>query len=238
MSSIAAQPSSQPTSPIRKVLSGLTKTAVGIAILGALMFVSAGTLDWPMAWVYLAFVLVDGLVISLALDPDLMRERSRITADIKQWDKLLATLIIRVNPLIAYVLPGLDRRWHWSPGLPMWLEIAGAVLMAISMAGMTWAMLANRFFTAYVRIQQDRGQMVITTGPYRWVRHPGYTSGILMYLATPFMLGSLWMLIPEVLTILVIIIRTRLEDRTLHAELPGYQDYAARTRYRLLPGVW
>ena len=99
-------------------------------------------------------------------------------------------------------------------------------------------MVANAFFVATVRIQTDRNQMVISSGPYRYVRHPGYAGTILLHLAMPFMLNSLWALIPAGLIVLVLIVRTALEDKTLHDELLGYKEYAARVRYRLLPGVW
>lgn len=226
---------------LSKVMVGVQKTLIGMVIIGGFMLLSAGPRGftrWPMAWIYLLFVLINGLVISLALDPDLMKERSRIVPEIKSWDKPLVALIVRANPLITYLLPGLDRRFGWSPVLPLWLEIIGAIVLAIGMALTTWAMLENRFFTLYVRIQRERGQTVITTGPYRLVRHPGYLVGILMYLGTPFMLGSLWTLIPEALTILVLVYRTAREDAALQEELEGYREFTQQTPYRLLPGVW
>jgi protein-S-isoprenylcysteine O-methyltransferase Ste14 len=226
---------------LSKFLAGMLKTLIGMVIVGVLMLLSAGPrafARWPMAWVYLIYIFVYGLAISLAIDPGLMKERSRIVPEIKSWDKPLVAVIVRANPLATYLLPGLDRRFGWSPVLPLWLEVAGAAALALGMGLTTWAMLENRFFTQYVRIQKERGQTVITTGPYRLVRHPGYLAGILMFLGTPFMLGSLWTLIPEVLTILVLLYRTAREDATLKEELAGYQEYAQQTRYRLLPGVW
>jgi len=116
--------------------------------------------------------------------------------------------------------------------------VIGAIVLVLSSLFGTWAMLANRFFSAVVRIQTDRGHTVVTTGPYRFVRHPGYAAGVLGYLAMPLLLNSLWASILALLTIALIIVRTKLEDDTLQAELPGYVDYTQQTRYRLLPGVW
>ncbi|HEY6073427.1 MAG TPA: isoprenylcysteine carboxylmethyltransferase family protein, partial [Anaerolineales bacterium] len=103
---------------------------------------------------------------------------------------------------------------------------------------LVWAMVSNAFFVATVRIQTDRQQTVSSGGPYRYVRHPGYLGALLLHLGVPFMLNSLWALIPAILIALVLIVRTAMEDQTLHAELPGYKEYAQRVRYRLLPGVW
>ena len=116
--------------------------------------------------------------------------------------------------------------------------MAGLVVFVLGMGLMTWAMIVNNFFSLVVRIQKDRGHTVVSSGPYAYVRHPGYIGGILFQLATPVMLGTLWALVPAGLAACLIVIRTVLEDKTLQAELDGYKDYAARVRYRLLPGVW
>ena len=109
---------------------------------------------------------------------------------------------------------------------------------ALSMALVTWSMASNRFFSSYVRIQKDRGHVVASGGPYRYVRHPGYVGMLGFGLATPLILGSVWALIPAGLTLVVVVVRTALEDRTLQRELEGYQAYAQRVRYRLVPGLW
>ena len=118
------------------------------------------------------------------------------------------------------------------------MQVAALAIIAIGYVLITWAVAVNRFFSSVVRIQRDRGHRVITTGPYRWVRHPGYTGGGIACLATPLALGSLWAFIPAGLTIMLLIVRTVFEDRTLQAELVGYQDYMQQTRYRLIPGFW
>jgi len=132
----------------------------------------------------------------------------------------------------------LGNRWGGSPQLPLTLELVAFAVVIASYLFSTWAMVVNRFFSAVVRIQTDRGHTVVTTGPYRFVRHPGYAGGAIGYLVTPFALGALWVLIPALLTIAALVIRTALEDRTLQAELPGYAGHAQKTRYRLLPGIW
>jgi protein-S-isoprenylcysteine O-methyltransferase Ste14 len=132
----------------------------------------------------------------------------------------------------------LDERFGWSPDLPDGLQLIGlALIFAGSMLG-TWAMLTNRFFSSLVRIQTDRGHTVVSGGPYRLIRHPGYAGNVLAWMATPVFFASIWAAVPAVLAIIVTIVRTALEDRTLRAELPGYLDYTRAVRRRLLPGIW
>ena len=114
----------------------------------------------------------------------------------------------------------------------------GFALLIIGMVGLTWAESVNKFFEPTVRIQTDRGHKVIDTGPYAIIRHPGYVSGFLLFLGMPLALGSLWALIPAVLMCLLLVLRTIWEDQTLREELAGYEEYAQRVRYRLIPGVW
>ena len=136
------------------------------------------------------------------------------------------------------VIAGLDGgRFGWS-SMPLPLAIAGLVTLVLAYAVIAWAMAANTFFSTTVRVQEDRGQRVVSSGPYRLVRHPGYVGMILMYVGTPVMLGSWWALIPGGLNGVAFIVRTALEDRTLQEELDGYKEYAGRVPYRLLPGVW
>ena len=141
--------------------------------------------------------------------------------------------------IAQYVVASLDARWGWSPPMPLGARIAGLVGAAFGYdVLLVWAMSTNAFFVATVRIQSDRGQSVVSGGPYRYVRHPGYLGTILLHLGVPFLLGSWWALIPGVAAVVVMIVRTALEDGTLRAELPGYAAYADRVRWRLLPGVW
>lgn len=214
-----------------------------VVVLLAVLFLSAGTFDWPMAWVYVIITLVmtvGGRLLMIRRHPDLAAERaaSAEKQDAKSWDRVLMPLIAIYGPTLILVIAGLDRRFGWPPELPLWIQIAGAALLVLATALGTWAMLVNRFFSGVVRIQHDRGHTVVAEGPYRWVRHPGYVGGVVGDLAIPLMLGSAWALVPGLLTAGLVVLRTALEDRTLQAELPGYAEYARRTRYRLLPGVW
>ena len=138
-----------------------------------------------------------------------------------------------INPVVA----GLDERFDWSSMSEVTLY-GGAVLLAVGAVLATWAMVENEYFEQFVRVQTDRAHRVVTTGPYRIVRHPGYVGAILGALATPLMLGTWWAFVPAGAVALLFIIRTILEDRILDKELEGYQAYAQRTRYRLLPGIW
>jgi len=220
------------------ILRGLIETAGSFVVWGVLLFLAAGRLDWWMAWAYLGMGVVNMAVLALILDPELQAERARIREEAKKWDIVLAILMARVGPLAMLIVAGLDRRFRWSAEVPLALQVATvAVVLAGFILG-DWAMMVNRFFASVVRIQRDRGHTVVTGGPYRFVRHPGYAASLLHYIAAPFMLGALWALIPAGLIWVVVIIRTALEDRTLQEELEGYKDYTRRVRYRLLPGVW
>jgi protein-S-isoprenylcysteine O-methyltransferase Ste14 len=136
------------------------------------------------------------------------------------------------------IVAGFDDRWSWSPPQAVAVQIAAFVAVALGDVLFAWAMASNMFFSSVVRIQQDRGHTVQSGGPYRFVRHPGYLGTIVPTLATPLALGSLWAFIPAGLLTAVMVVRTALEDKTLRDELAGYTEYAQRTRYRLVPGVW
>lgn len=198
--------------------------------------------DWWEAWVY-AIICILGFAISRALaarhHPDMIAERARFMrlADAKPWDKLLAPLVGIGGNLIPLVA-GLDALFTRSFTFNMPVKILSLVFLLAGYALGSYALIENRFFSGMVRIQSDRGHHVVSSGPYRWMRHPGYAGGLLSFLATPFFLDSRWALLPAVFLTIVLVIRTGLEDRTLQDELEGYRDYATRVRYRLLPGVW
>lgn len=198
--------------------------------------------DWWQAWVY-AILSIVAFVISRVLaarrNPGLLAERSRFLRheDAKPWDKKLAPLVGLGGALVPLVA-GLDARFGSLADLSLAVELAALAVLVAGYALASYALIENAYFSGMVRIQSDRGQHVISSGPYRWVRHPGYAGALLAYLATPFLLDSVWALLPALFLNVVLIIRTRLEDQTLQAELDGYREYAQRTRYRLLPGVW
>jgi protein-S-isoprenylcysteine O-methyltransferase Ste14 len=199
---------------------------------------------WWQAWVY-GLVGVLGFVVSRVLatrrHPDLLAERSKFMKhkDTKPWDQVLARLVGLGGGLIPLVA-GLDARYNW-PGVDFGLmeEIIALVLILAGYTFGAWALMENRFFSGVVRIQKERGHQVVTTGPYAWVRHPGYAGALVTYWLTPIFLDSLWTFIPVAFITILLLIRTDLEDRTLKHELPGYKEYATqKTRYRLLPGIW
>lgn len=199
--------------------------------------------DWWQAWAF-AGVSIGGFILSRVLaaqrDPSLLAERARFAdhKDTAPWDRYLAPAVALGGALIPLVA-GLDVRFAWAPRIDaMWAIVGALILVVLGYAIGAYALMENRFFSGVVRIQHDRGHHVITTGPYGWVRHPGYAAAVITFAATPFLLGSWCALGPAVLVIGVLVIRTRLEDKTLHAQLKGYPQYAHRVKYRLVPGVW
>lgn len=219
----------------------LIRETLGNIILIALLFGIVGRLDWWNGWAMSAAYLLWSLgsvIFILPVNPQMLAERSRPQKGSKRWDVVMVS-IMGVFVLITYVVACLDVRNGWAPPFPLYAQIAGAVTAIFGYVVLVlWAMVSNAYFTTIVRIQTDRQHTVATTGPYRFVRHPGYVGTILFHLATPFMLNSRWALIPAVLVALVFVVRTAMEDKALQEELPGYKEYAGRVRYRLLPGVW
>lgn len=204
------------------------------------LFVSAGTYRWPEAWWYLGLYVLMLVAASFVMIPrrrEVIEERSRGTAGGKRWD-LWITRLMMIPSLGLLVVAGLDERWSWSPPLPLWLRVLGGILFIGGYFLVLWAMYTNKYFSQVVRIQEERGHRAVTEGPYRIIRHPGYLGMTSSFLGAVFLLDSLYGLVCFALYLALIIARTRLEDRTLQAELMGYPEYASRTRYRLLPGVW
>jgi protein-S-isoprenylcysteine O-methyltransferase Ste14 len=211
-----------------------------LLVYGAILFLSAGRLDWPAAWIFLdiyaATVLVN-MSIMLPKNPEFVAERGQVKQDAKSCD-IRITNIAGLFMIAGLIVPGLDLRFGWSPLFALPVQAAGFIVLALGYALFSWAMLSNEFFETKVRIQTDRGHTVATGGPYRCVRHPAYVGMILQLMATPIALGSLWGLVPAVCAAVLFIARTALEDRTLQNELAGYPEYAAQVHYRLIPRVW
>lgn len=197
---------------------------------------------WWEAWVY-AIIAVLGFVVSRILaarrHPDLIAERAKMLQheDAESWDKVLSPLVGLGGGLIP-IVAGLDELFGWSPAYSSTAKIISLVIIMAGYALASYALIENAFFSGMVRIQKERSHYVVSSGPYGWVRHPGYASALLTYLATPVFLDSYWAFIPAILLSVVLIVRTRLEDATLQEKLEGYRDYAKRVRYRLLPGIW
>lgn len=213
-----------------------------VLIQAATLFGAAWRLNWIEGWVYLglylAFIALNAvLMLSKSGSVELIKERSQIKENAKGWDKAIG-LLIGLFGSGMLIVAGFDERWSWSPRLAVAVQVAAFVVVALGDVLFAWAMASNQFFSSVVRIQQDRGHTVQTGGPYHFVRHPGYVGTVVPALATPLALGSLWAFIPAGLLTVVIVVRTALEDKTLQDELVGYAEYARRTRYRLVPGVW
>ena len=197
---------------------------------------------WWEAWAY-AGVSILGFVVSRALanrkHPDLLAERGKFLQhdNPESWDKTLSPLVGLGGALVP-LAAGLDARFGASINFPLWVRLTGLVLLVGGYVLGAYALIANRYFSGMVRIQTDRGHQVVKSGPYRWMRHPGYAGGLLSYLATPFLLSSLWAFVPVIFITVVLVIRTSLEDRTLQDKLEGYREYTQEVRYRLIPGIW
>jgi protein-S-isoprenylcysteine O-methyltransferase Ste14 len=217
-------------------ISAQLRTALFLVGASFLLFASAGTFRIPAFWVYLAILTAVFVVSFVMLDPDLLHERMRPGGKPLPFGVMLATLVFSLH----WVVAGLDRgRFHWSDTVPRFLEVASFFVFTAAQVLAFWAMYVNRFFSSIVRIQSDRGQSVVTTGPYAFVRHPGYAAGLLLILASGLALGSYLAAAFVIATNVPFIMhRLVLEDRVLQTQLPGYADYARRVRWRLLPGVW
>jgi protein-S-isoprenylcysteine O-methyltransferase Ste14 len=224
------------------IRSMIVRTVVWSALTGALLFASAGTLDWPAAWVFLAEFAVLGLVSGTIIgrsDPQLLRERmaSPIQREQKSWDKAFIVVLFALW-LSQYVVAGLDAvRFHASE-VPLWLKAAGALAIAVGFWVFHVVMRANTFAAPVVKIQAERQHQVVTTGPYAYVRHPMYAGAIPMIVGTPLLLGSYYALLWSLAVVVLLATRAVLEEKVLTSELEGYATYAARVRYRLVPGVW
>jgi protein-S-isoprenylcysteine O-methyltransferase Ste14 len=220
----------------------LVQTAVWLAITAAFLFVPAGTLDWPEAWVLLAEFGVLGLISGYLIaqhDPELLRERMRspIQGDQKSWDKILLPIVFALW-LAQYVVIALDAvRYHTSE-VPLWLKVVGALAIAFGLYVFHIVMRANTFAAPVVKIQTERKHQVIDTGPYAYVRHPMYAGAIPLLVGTPLLLGSWRGLAFSLVLIVIFAVRAVLEEEMLRSELAGYDAYAARVRWRLVPGVW
>ena len=211
-----------------------------VLILAAILFASAGRWDWLRGWVYMvtyACLTIIG-VVAVPLDPGLVEERTHIKAGVKEWDRRITVAGSLLYPLAILVVAGLDARYGWSPRVPHAIAFTALALAAAGNLLSIWATAVNRFYGRFVRIQKDRGHVVVSGGPYAYVRHPGYLGQIVFSLASALALGSLWALIPGSLFTMLLVVRTTLEDKTLQEELQGYTAYAQRVQWRLVPHLW
>ena len=220
----------------KRVILTFGASALFVVLLGAVLFLVAGRYDLRWFWAYLGVFFVLSSCGWLFLDPDLIRERLRPG---KGAQDAGTVQIGKALSLAHFVIASLDvGRFHWSDNVPAWLQGTALVLFAAATGSALWTMIINPFFASVVRIQKERGHHLISDGPYRIVRHPGYTFVTVMMFTSGVALGSWWSCVPICLMWLLLIRRTVIEDRFLHKQLDGYPEYARRVRYRLIPGIW
>jgi len=225
------------------ILKWCIQSAGGLVGYAAIIFLAAGRLDWLWGWIFIgltAIFLASHVVLLVPINPDLLVERAGGLRQEggKRWDRWLAALAGGVFPVASWYIAGLDLRLAWSLPKPLAVHLIGMGAVILGFALFMWAMVSNAYFSEVVRIQGDRGHKVATEGPYRFVRHPGYTGAILSFLGSPLLLGSWWAFIPTAIGIGGYVLRTALEDKTLQLELEGYQAYTEQVHCRLIPGVW
>lgn len=223
----------------RSGVNRIIQVLVSLLVYAVLLFVIRGRLDWTEAWIFLGIYLLGILANALwALrhNVEVINERGRIGKNAKSWDKIIGLIYALLLIALTVVAP-VDVRNGWS-SVPTWVKVLGGVGFCITMGLTFWAMKTNPFLSSFVRIQDERGHYTVTSGPYRFLRHPLYAGVLCMCWGMPLLLGSWWALIPGLLIMILFIIRTALEDRTLQVELPGYVEYSQRVKYRLIPGVW
>jgi len=220
---------------------GIIVQSVLIIIGFAILFISAGTLAWINAWIYVGLVSIYWVISTVVLarvNPEMLNERGSV---VKEGTKGFDKVWVAIYPVLTFgnlVVMGFDAvRFQWS-FMPLWLVILGIVIMIPAFVISIWAMAVNKFFEWTVRIQDDRQQYVCTSGPYKIMRHPGYAGLIISILVYPLILGSWWGFVLSGILTIIIVTRTALEDRTLQNEMPGYREYARQVKYRLIPLVW
>lgn len=225
------------------IRTGITKRMMQIVLVfvfeAALLFVAAGRISWLWAWVLLGVYFLGAVINAYYMfrySPETIARRAS-GEGMKGWDKIVSGLWAVVG-IVQLIVAGLDERYGWSASLALAAHVVGIVLFGLGFALFSWAMITNAYFATVVRIQTEQGHRVCTTGPYHYVRHPGYVGALLQAFGLPLLLGSMWALLPGVISALLIVVRTALEDRTLQAELPGYVAYTQQTHHRLLPGLW
>lgn len=218
----------------------IVRETMGLVVMGIALFWSAGRIDWWPAWASLAVMfawIIATAVVIFRFNPALLIERLGPRKGAKTWDTAIMSILGLVQ-LVRYVIAGLDQRYDWTGGFPLAGQVAALAVCALGYALVVWATVSNTFFSQIVRIQHERAHTVVNGGPYRYVRHPAYVGAIFYELAISILLASWWALITSILSTILLILRTALEDRVLLNELNGYTDYARQVRFRLFPGVW
>lgn len=212
-------------------------------VIPIILLVCGWDLGWWQAWLFFVLFVAAGIggrIWAEQRHPGIQAERSRClkAQDVKSWDRVIAPLMAVSLSFSLVIVAGLDHHYRWSPLFPIWMNVLGLVLITFGYAFAAWALIENRFFSTLVRIQKERGHEVCTSGPYSIVRHPGYAGNMWALPGVVLGLGSVWTVIPVLIAIVISVIRTELEDRTLQEELPGYKEYVEQVRYRLIPGIY
>jgi protein-S-isoprenylcysteine O-methyltransferase Ste14 len=236
----SSEGASTPVGRRAAVMKAVPRLALLMLLFSASLFIPAGRLDWVAAWVYLGMVALHHLTAMFTMDPELVLERLGALErreGRQRWDVVASFTTGYTAPVSTMIVAGLDARFGWSQGMLGAQLVAGAAMLPAFLL-IAWAARTNRFFSAVVRIQKERGHSVVSEGPYRFVRHPGYAGFIVYMVAAPVVLGSWWGLIPGAFGAGALVVRAALEDRTLRRELEGYEAYTRRVKYRLLPGAW
>jgi len=217
-------------------------TLLFVIVIPLLPILMTSRWDWWEAWAFAGMNIL-GFAISRFLaarrHPDILAERAKFLQhdNTENWDRKLAPLVGLGSGVIPFVA-GLEAHFGRLFTFYIPIKIGSLVIILAGYVLASYALIENRYFSGTVRLQPERGHIVVSGGPYRWIRHPGYAGSLLTFLAIPVLLDSIWAFIPGVLAIVVLVTRTRLEDRFLIGQLPGYREYAAKTRYRLIPGIW
>lgn len=234
------QSPTQTNNPKSQPLPAAIKITFSMACIIALFFLPAGRWDWWQAWALVGSFLIYTTILFIWLkrrDPQLLAERRQAGPNVKKWDRILIN-IYTYTLLIMFLVASLDAgRYYWSK-VPLLVDIIGWIGVALAMAIIWWVMDTNTFLSSMVRIQKDRSHQVISSGPYHFIRHPMYVGIIISIISIPLVLESWWAMIPAIIIVGIFIIRTNLEDQTLRQELEGYQQYAEKVRFRLVPGIW
>lgn len=222
------------------VLAWVIRMVVFMTVSTVILFLIAGDLHWRGLWWYLGLQIVNTTLkgfLLIAARPELQERRENAGEGTQAWDKVLSplmafsTLIISLIAALGYRLAG-----QWE--LPLWLRLVAVVVATGGYLVTLWAMRRNAFFEGSVRLQSDQDHQVVSDGPYRWVRHPGYLGVTLYNVVLPLVMESVWGFVGVGLFFIILIWRTTLEDRFLRNNLPGYAEFAQQTRYRLFPGIW
>ena len=217
----------------------LIRTVAFLAIMAVLLFGAAGRLNWLMGWAYMAILTALTITILVLGNREMLFVRAGKEKGTKKWDSFLAPFSFLLFWPGANVVAALDYgRFHWSPPIPLPVQLIALLVVALGLAFAAWAMVANKFFVKFAAIQTEREHVVITTGPYAYVRHPGYAGSLLAFITLPIALGSLWALLPAAAGLSLWVLRTLLEDRTLQKDLEGYTEYAQQVPWRLIPHIW